>query len=88
MCYFRPSFLVLKVKYGRMVLSLKRGHEIEFIYGQWVYSDNKEGVDIDRPCIKCGKMPTKEGHDSCLSCIPGIRFACCGHGKENPYLVS
>ncbi len=71
-----------------MILSLKRGHQIKFAYNQWRYSDNKENIDTERPCVRCEEMPTKEGYDHCLGCIPGIRFACCGHGKDNPYLMS
>ncbi len=71
-----------------MILSLKRGHKIVFEYNQWLYLDNKESINNERSCIKCEEMPTKDGHDSCLGCVPGINFACCGHGKGNPYLVS
>ena len=32
-----------------------------------------------RPCISCGEQPV-EGHDACLASLPGVDFACCGHG--------
>lgn len=37
------------------------------------------------PCIKCSKVPTKEGHDSCLGTLPDpdIMNACCGHGEDS-----
>jgi len=58
-----------------------RGHRIEWIDGQWRYSDTGEVVDHDRPqCARCGREPTEKGHDACLGHIPGARFACCGHG--------
>ena len=51
--------------------------------GQWIYSDTKKST-IDtwqkRPCGRCGKFPTKEGHDACLGTLPGVMNACCGHG--------
>jgi len=52
----------------------------------YVYADTKESIKIERPCIRCGKMPTKEGHDACLGTLPGVKNACCGHGVEQGYL--
>lgn len=51
---------------------------------EYYYYDNGEKVDNSkpRPCIKCGKMSTKEGYDACLGELPGVKFACCGHGDE------
>lgn len=40
-----------------------------------------------RPCARCGRPPTPEGHDACLGKIDGVVSACCGHGKEEPYRV-
>jgi hypothetical protein len=39
-----------------------------------------------RPCAKCGKLPTKEGHDACLGTLPGVIDACCGHGVREAYI--
>jgi len=33
-------------------------------------------------CRKCGKLPTKEGHDACLGTLPNVMNACCGHGRD------
>ena len=38
------------------------------------------------PCIKCGKLPTKENHDACLGTFPGVIDACCGHGVTEAYI--
>jgi hypothetical protein len=60
-----------------------RGHEIEYTYGEWVYSDTKEltvRTHQERPCGYCGKHSTKEGHDACLGTLQGVMNACCGHG--------
>jgi hypothetical protein len=51
---------------GSMVMSHSRGHKIYFD-GQWRYLDNGQIVTNERECIRCGKKPTKEGHDSCLA---------------------
>lgn len=69
------------------ITSYKRGHgyyydgeDIEF------YVDTKEPTSTERPCVKCGKMPTKEGHDACLGNLPGVNAACCGHGVDEGYI--
>lgn len=68
-------------------ISFKRGHAIVFKKGQWVYQDNGQPINVERPCKRCGNMPTKEGHDFCLGNIPGVISACCGHGAGKGYLV-
>lgn len=37
------------------------------------------------PCIKCGKGPTKEGHDGSIGTLPRkeVMNACCGHGLDS-----
>lgn len=61
--------------------SHNRGHEIEFFNNQWVYSDNKKPIkNNERPCKRCGCMPTSEGYDACLGYIEGLTSVCCGHG--------
>lgn len=54
------------------------------------YQDTKEPCDIfnPRPCKKCGKGKTEKGHDACIADLPGVEFACCGHGNSNntPYI--
>ena len=40
-----------------------------------------------RPCRRCGKHVTPEGHDACLGTLPGFMNACCGHGCDaNAYV--
>ena len=70
-----------------MISSYSRGHPIEYSDGQWVYCDNKRPINNDRPCARCGRMPTPEGYDHCLGHIDGAVSACCGHGVEDPYVV-
>lgn len=67
-----------------MITSTFRGHKIEFINNEWVFSDTKEptvGTWENRPCSRCGKFATVEGHDACLGTLPGVMNACCGHGE-------
>ena len=65
-----------------------RGHKVGTSNGRdWLYCDTLAEFDDSRPCIRCGLMPTKEGHDACLGTIPGVRDACCGHGVEEGYAI-
>lgn len=68
-----------------MIKAYKRGHVIYFDGCNWRYIDDDTVADHDRPCKRCGKMPTPEGYDSCLGKINGVISACCGHGVEEPY---
>jgi len=67
-----------------------RGHPIEYDWTlkAWVYSNDKTPIkNNERPCTRCGKMPTKEGYDACLGHIENATSACCGHGVECGYIV-
>jgi len=69
-----------------------RGHPVRFDYDayEWVYADTLEpvGDGNERPCVRCGRMPTSEGHDACLETLTGgVISACCGHGIEPPYVM-
>jgi hypothetical protein len=57
-----------------------RGHLAQWDGGCWLYCDTGEPIDKRRSCARCGKAPTKEGHDACLGTLLGIQSACCGHG--------
>jgi hypothetical protein len=70
-----------------MVTSFSRGHLIYFKDNQWYYVDNNNMVSNERPCKKCGEMPTKEGYDACLGFIPDVVSACCGHGIEGQEIM-
>lgn len=65
--------------------SFQRGHPIFWNNKEWLYEDNYQPITIQRPCVRCHRIPTVEGHDSCLGYLPGITNACCGHGVEQPY---
>ena len=68
--------------------SYQRGHKIVYLNGKWVYADNLESADKERPCVRCGKFPTKEGHDACLGKLKGVKSACCGHGIERGFQLN
>lgn len=70
-----------------MIESYKRGHVIVYDNGKWIYKDTKKSIDIERPCKRCGKMPTKEGYDYCKGHQKGKISVCCGHGVEEEYTI-
>lgn len=66
------------------------GLSIEFYADNWIPTR----LWNDRPCRKCGSVPTpfrsesQEYDDPCIPDLPGVRFACCGHGDtHHAYLV-
>jgi hypothetical protein len=68
-----------------------KGWEIEWVNNIWVYSDTKEPIQgwggPERPCKKCGFVSPTGEPDRCLSVLPGVVNACCGHGsKESAYV--
>ena len=64
-----------------------RGHQIEKVNDQYVYSDTKEPTaGNERDCGHCGLRNTIEGHDGCLGTLPGVMNACCGHGHQEAYV--
>lgn len=49
---------------------------------------NKRNEPYDRPCKTCGAVKRDaNGHDPCISELPGVIHACCGHGEEQGYVV-
>ena len=77
-----------------MITSNHRGHKIyveqdkKGVYSIWKYLD--DGTNIKnkvRPCPRCGNLPSKEGHDHCIANLPGVKYACCGHGVEDGYVL-
>lgn len=70
-----------------------RGHQmfLSELGRDWLYVDTGSKVSNDpkRTCGHCGLDDTPEGHDGCLGDLPGMRNACCGHGREqDAYLVT
>ena len=73
-----------------MSKSYLRGHKIEQINGEWVYSDTKEPTVETwqkRRRGHCGLHNTSEEHDGCLGTLPNVMNACCGHGQKNEAYV-
>lgn len=52
----------------------------------WRFADNDEPVDhenVQRRCPTCKLTRTVDGHDPCIANLPGVKFACCGHGVHD-----
>lgn len=41
---------------------------------------------INGKCAACKQFRTPEGHDPCIANLPGVLFACCGHGNTDGYI--
>ena len=65
---------------------METGHLIEYDIEkkEHRYADNNELWDSKnpRPCIKCNQHVGPSRHDPCIENLPGVKFACCGHGDE------
>lgn len=67
---------------------LLRGHPIVCRGGEWFYVDNNTPTEGNpRPCGRCNREDTPEGHDGCLGMLPGAMNACCGHGSTQEAYV-
>lgn len=75
------------------ILGYNFGHEIycdtvsetpngKGVYEVFRYVDTDEIIDGAEPrkCKQCGMYPTADGHDPCIANLPGVKYACCGHG--------
>ena len=64
------------------------GHPVWSKDGEdWFYEDGSTYVESNpKPCMKCKKLPTKDGHDPCIANMVGVTDACCGHGVTKGYL--
>ncbi len=67
-------------------VSHSRGHRVTCDEtGVWRYEDGAI-CDDSRACVRCQRMHANPGHpgqggpDPCLGWLPGVDFACCGHG--------
>lgn len=61
-----------------------RGIEIEYNGEGWIYADTKQSVEkTKRACGNCGKHTAANEHDICISNLPGVMNACCGHGNDD-----
>jgi hypothetical protein len=67
------------------LVSYDFGHPVKMVCkdGKFV---RDVGVVLDSGgllCPKCKRKPTRDGHDPCIANLPGVAFACCGHGVES-----
>lgn len=48
-----------------------------------------EALALAWPCRACGALePDREtGHDPCIKNLPGVQYACCGHGRGEGYVM-
>lgn len=49
---------------------------------RWVFTDTGKPVG-DRVCEHCKAFVSSIKPDPCLGKLPGVKYACCGHGNKN-----
>ena len=68
-----------------------RGHAMTFDEGRCLWEYDIDGVPVqdepNRPCGYCTLPNRADGHDACLGELPGVRNACCGHGRPGEAYV-
>ena len=54
---------------------------------QWFYASDDKPLPLDggeeRPCTHCGLECVDGEPDPCFGKLPGVKYACCGHGFAN-----
>ena len=71
-----------------MVIGWMRGWRIFYDdeAGIWRWLDNGMPCDSEkRPCAKCNRGDGTV--DECMGWVPGATSVCCGHGKEEAYIM-
>ena len=54
---------------------------------KWYFEDTGKDVSYEVTCKKCNLPCDIDGPDPCLGLLPGVEFACCGHGnRANSYI--
>lgn len=71
--------------------SHNRGTHIFFVNGKWIDCDTDKEYACDKiECPKCGRHYKKcdNSPDGCLGYLPGVDFACCGHGNRDDAYIA
>ena len=94
MSEFKDNWFASAYNFGHHVHIIKGDYTVNEdgskVYRNWRYSDGTLTKDVDTKtlaCPQCGKTETAEGHDPCIANLPGVKFACCGHGVEEAYII-
>lgn len=71
-----------------MITSYLLGNKIRWCDASktWLDENGEEPNRAELVCPKCQKKQTKDGHDPCIANLPGVKFACCGHGVDDGYI--
>ena len=74
-----------------MVTSTNRGNKTVWIDGKLFYQEDLTPAPPygnPKPCTKCGAVFPYGGPEAGLGTLPGVTFACCGHGDpKKAYII-
>ena len=74
------------------ITTFHRGHKVyalqdsNGVYSDWRYMDGTPIKKEERNCLRCKSPHDFKDHDHCIANLPGVKYACCGHGAENGYV--
>lgn len=69
---------------ARLGITMENDHGVY----RTMFGDEDEGKwVVSRSCARCHLSPTAEGHDPCIAKLPGVAYACCGHGSAQGYVA-
>jgi len=66
------------------------GCPVVFDGGVWKWADTRSPISEEKDshvCPHCGKSAGPNGEDGCLGHLPGVKTACCGHGRREGYII-
>ena len=83
------DFLIKK----KLLSTNHRGYKAYYVENppslKWYDNDINVNTEV-RPCKLCNKFNIKDGeneYDACLEKLPGVKYACCGHGLTCGYIL-
>lgn len=85
-----PEEQALKDRFPGISFSYERGHLVYHVNrgDMGRYADTDEPIDRENPraCKACGQVQ-KGPFPPCMGVLPGVKYAFCGNGRPNGYIM-
>lgn len=84
--YFKKTTFGNLVYYSETIIT----EDGKKLYPAWSHAATGfKPIDVKSlHCPMCDVTPTKDGHDPCIANLPGVNYACCGHGVSELAYIS